>query len=226
MFKLTGVYSAIKAVIFDMDGVLVDSEPIYFEIEKNSFAHFGVRIEEAEHHSYVGVTMESMWIQIKDRHRLQPSIEELLAYHQDNVIARMLDHSNLQMISNIERLILSLIEQQVQIAVASSSSRALIEIILAKIGLNNYFPVIVSGEDVNRGKPEPDIFLHAADILDVIPSSCLVIEDSHNGVKAAKAAGMLCIGFLNENSGKQDLSSADQTIQSYEELWKNSTRVD
>jgi HAD superfamily hydrolase (TIGR01509 family) len=144
----------------------------------------------------------------------------MLAFHQENVFAVISAHTNLQPISHVERLIRELVEQRVPIAVASSSSPALIEMILTKSNLKSYFSVIVSGEEVSQGKPAPDIFLHAAKELGVSPSVCLVIEDSHHGVKAAKSAGMRCIGYQNLNSGKQDLSCADHIVTSYEELWR------
>ncbi|SLJ90252.1 MULTISPECIES: HAD family hydrolase [unclassified Paenibacillus] len=210
---------SIQAVIFDMDGVLIDSEPIYFEIERSSFAHFGAKMTEEEHHTYVGVTLESMWRQVLDKHQLTATVEEALAYHQHNVMQTMLAHPKLTAIPSVERWLSWLHEQHIPIAVASSSPRALIDLIMDKTGLGKYFEVRMTGEEVTNGKPAPDIFLTTAEMIGASPSNCLVIEDSRNGVQAAKSAGMRCIGYRNPGSGDQDLSKADLQISNYDELW-------
>ncbi|WP_405082995.1 HAD family hydrolase [Paenibacillus chitinolyticus] len=211
--------ASIKAVLFDMDGVLIDSEPIYFDIERSSFNHFGVPVSEEDHHSFVGVTLESMWEQILDKHRIPFALGQVLTYHKDNVMTILSGHTELTAMPQVERWLSWLKEKQIPVAVASSSPRPLIELIMDKTGLGPYFDVRVSGEEVKHGKPAPDIFLHAAGLLGVEPSSCLVIEDSRNGVKAAKSAGMRCIGLQNPGSGNQDLSLADHRVRSFEELW-------
>ncbi|OZB90576.1 HAD family phosphatase [Paenibacillus sp. XY044] len=205
----------VEAVIFDMDGVLVNSEPIYFEIERSSFAHFGAPVTEEEHHGYVGVTLKSMWRQVLGKHKLSFPLEEVLIYHQNNVLDIMAAHPELQPIPHVIPWLNWLHSRQVPLAVASSSPPSLIRIIMERTGLGTYFTVRLSGEEVESGKPAPDIFLHAAKLLGAEPSSCLVIEDSRNGVKAAKSAGMRCIGYLNPGSGRQDLSLADHVITSY-----------
>ncbi|WP_311083183.1 HAD family phosphatase [Paenibacillus polymyxa] len=209
----------VKAVIFDMDGVLVDSEPIYFEIERSSFAHFGAPMTEEEHHTYVGVTLESMWRQVLDRHQLSHTVEEALSYHRTNVMQTMIAHEGLVAIDGLERWLDWLQEKGIPVAVASSSPRALIDLIMEKTGLGRYFDIRITGEEVLQGKPAPDIFLYAAEQLGIAPAHCIVIEDSQNGVLAAKSAGMQCIGFHNPGSGRQDLSRADRRILSYDDLW-------
>ncbi|MNK32851.1 Phosphorylated carbohydrates phosphatase [compost metagenome] len=210
---------SIDAVIFDMDGVLVDSEPIYFDIERASFAHFGAYPDEQEHHSYVGVTLETMWQRVLDKHQLNFTLEQVLAYHKDNVMKIMRNHTQLKPMPHLEAWLDWLADKQVPVAVASSSPKELIDLIMEKTGLGRYFNVKVSGEEVAHGKPAPDIFLHAAKLLGIKPSACLVIEDSRNGVKAAKSAEMRCIGYNNPGSGSQDLSLADLQITGYEQLW-------
>ncbi|ASS65407.1 MULTISPECIES: HAD family hydrolase [unclassified Paenibacillus] len=210
--------SPIQAVLFDMDGVLVDSEPIYFEIERSSFVHFGASVDDEEHHGYVGITLETMWRRVLDKHRINASLEEVLSHHKEKVLTTLARPDRLEAMPDVERLLGFLQERQVPLAVASSSPRALIEIIMERTGLGKYFDVKVSGEEVDRGKPAPDIFLHAASLLNAEPASCLVIEDSRNGVQAAKSAGMRCIGYRNPGSGNQDLAMADVVITAYREL--------
>ena len=124
-------------------------------------------------------------------------LEEILAYHQQHVMEKMLAHAQLVAMPGVERWIRWLHEQHIPIAVASSSPRALIDLIMEKTGLGAYFDVRLTGEEVEHGKPAPDIFLAAASQIGISPAHCLVIEDSRNGVQAAKSAGMRCIGYHN-----------------------------
>lgn len=105
-----------------------------------------------------------------------------------------------------------------QIAIASSSPRIFIEAVIRKIELIDFFDLWVSGEEVERSKPEPDVFLRTAELLNVLPCDCVVIEDSTNGVIAAKKAGMKCIGFKNPNSGHQDLREAALVVSKISEI--------
>ena len=105
-------------------------------------------------------------------------------------------------------------------AVASSTNRELVEIILKKLNLIAYWQSFTGGDEVNLGKPQPDVFLLAAQKLAVAPQKCLVFEDSKNGVLAAKAAGMKVIGYQNSGSGRQDLSAADAIISNFRDMDK------
>ena len=105
-----------------------------------------------------------------------------------------------------------------KMAVASSSMYERIERTAKSLGVDDCFDVYVSGEQLKRPKPAPDIFIKAAELLGVSPSECIVIEDSGNGVNAAKAAGMACVGYINPGSGDQDLSAADYLVESLEGL--------
>ena len=109
-------------------------------------------------------------------------------------------------------------EHDIPTAVASSSPIEFIETNISNLGFNDYFQFLLSGNEVTNGKPAPDIYLAAAKRLNVMPQDCVVLEDSHNGVKAAKSAGMTCIGFQNPNSGIQDISMADTVIDSIKQI--------
>ncbi len=208
----------IEAVIFDMDGVLIDSEPIYFEIEKSTFVHFGAQVEETEHHTYVGVTLASMFQQVQKRHELRCTVEDMLSFHVKHVMDVIREHPELRPFAGLTDWLDWLHEKGVPMMVASSSPRALIELILERLNIRHYFQGMISGEEVAQGKPAPDIFLHAAGMLGIQPERCLVIEDSRNGVKAARAAGMRCIGHQNPGSGMQNLEQANTVIHNYEQL--------
>ena len=125
---------------------------------------------------------------------------------------------DLQPIKGIPELLANLKKDGIAIGLASSSEKAFIEMVLEELGIRGYFQAVVSGEEVERSKPEPEIFLRAAELLNVDPADCLVLEDSRHGVEAAKRAGMKCIGYQNPNSGPQDLSRADKIVHTLENL--------
>lgn len=210
----------LKAVIFDMDGVIIDSEPIHKDVEKKIFKRLGVTVTGEEHDSYVGVTSENMWNSIKQKHNLSESVstEELIEMEVKEYIGFLLQHEDIKPITGVVELINELYKNNMKVALASSSVKKSIETVVKMFKLQKYFEVRISGEDILNGKPWPDIFLETAKHLNVAPSECLVIEDSKNGVSAAKAAGMKCIGFKNINSGNQDLSGADLIIDNYADI--------
>ncbi|OWZ83859.1 HAD family hydrolase [Natranaerobius trueperi] len=207
----------IKAVIFDMDGVIIDSEPIHIEIEKKLIKKMGIELDSKQHESYIGMTMEALWEQIRSDFKLNYSVEELVENHKKEVY-NYLASSALPLFPNIKNLILESKQNNLETAVASSSPKKIIELVVNKLDINCFFDYLISGEQVQKSKPYPDIFLQTAKQLRVSPNQCLVIEDSSNGVKAAKAAEMKCIGFQNPNSGNQDLSVADFIINSKDEV--------
>jgi HAD superfamily hydrolase (TIGR01509 family) len=125
--------------------------------------------------------------------------------------------SKIMPINGIRNLLSILKANGFIIAMASSSPRKNIEVILSKVKLINYFEYIVSGEDVEKGKPNPDIFLKAAEKFKVEAHDCTVVEDSNNGVIGAKAAGMKCVGFRNLNSGNQNIDKADIILNAFDE---------
>lgn len=210
----------IKAVIFDMDGVIIDSEPIHRKVEKRIFEELGIIVTDEEHNSYVGMTSKSMWSQIKKKHNCKKefSVEELIELEVDTFIESLLSYENIGSITGVVEFIDELHRNGIKLALASSAVRRSIETVVNMFKLQKYFEIRTSGEDIKKGKPCPDIFLLTAKHLNINPNECVVVEDSRNGVKATKAAGMKCIGFKNSNSGDQDLSSADIVISSFSEI--------
>ncbi len=205
----------ISTVIFDMDGVIIDSEPIHLEIVQEMTGDLGLTIADAELQSYVGSSTLEMWADIVQRYHVNRLPEKLT----DTTKMRIKKHYRsikvLPAVPGVRELIKELHQSGKKLALASSSSMEQIEIVLQKLNLKSYFPDKVSGADLPKSKPDPMIFRKAADLTDSNPVQCLVIEDSYNGVTAAKAAGMTCIGFKNEHSGNQDLSKADLVIDDF-----------
>ncbi|NLW08758.1 MAG: HAD family hydrolase [Firmicutes bacterium] len=205
----------IKAFIFDMDGVIVDSEPLHFEVNRRIMRDFGLEFSDEFFHAYVGITNEQMWADLIERYSLNTTIEEL---QKKDFLLKKEVFRDLQPIKGIPELLANLKKDGIAIGLASSSEKAFIEMVLEELGIRGYFQAVVSGEEVERSKPEPEIFLRAAELLNVDPADCLVLEDSRHGVEAAKRAGMKCIGYQNPNSGPQDLSRADKIVHTLENL--------
>ena len=192
-----------------MDGVIIDSEPLYLENVKQILADLDTPITQKELFTYVGISSHEMWQIIKQRHSLPQDVEWLVNHEQSRVLETFQKVDTLTPMTGIPHLIKFLQQNNFNIGLASSSPRRIIELILHKLQLFDYFNVTVSGEEVKNGKPHPEIFLTCAAKLGVKPEHCLVLEDSPHGIAGAKSAKMKTIGFANPNSGHQDLSQAD-----------------
>ena len=207
----------IKAVVFDMDGVIIDSEPIHCEIAVEVLRSFGGEPKEYEIHEFIGVTNQAMWSTLKERHNLDATVEEILERHQEYK-KRHFFQERIELIDGIEELIKKAAGSGLKIALATSSPKFLAEHILNSTGLMPYFNVVVTADDITRSKPDPEIYLKAADLLGIEPRFCVAVEDAELGMKAARGAGMRVIAFLNPNSGKQDTSSADFVVSSIRDI--------
>ena len=206
------------AIIFDMDGVLVNSEPFYVEVEQTNFRQLGLIISEEEHQTYQGTATDRMWQLIKERHGIGQPVNELVKMTNKLVTPYFNSLKKIEPMPGVEQLIKKLKEKGMPLALASSSYSDVIEIILQKTGLKKYFDAVVDSQLAGASKPEPDIFLLTAKKLGVPPEKCVVIEDSTNGIKAAKAAGMYCIAFAGPGSELQDQSQADLIVADFGEI--------
>ena len=207
----------LKAVIFDMDGVLIDSEPFHLIINMRIFNELGINVSFEEYQTFIGTTHEYMWSSLKEKYGLPQKVSELVNMQVSGNI-EYLKNEKVEAIKGVIDLLSEIEKENIKIGIASSSPKEVIELVINKLGISNYFRAIVSGEDFEKGKPAPDIFLEAARLLDTEPMNCVVVEDSEKGVKAAKAAGMKCVGFRNHNTGNQDLSRADLIVDEYNSL--------
>ena len=210
----------IEAVIFDMDGVLVDSEPYHVENEKRMFKIMGLEISDDEHAGYMGTATDVMWEQIKRDRNLSIDVAEVTARTIREEVPFFKSLNKIDPMPGLLNLLKELKNRNIHIAVASSSDKQIIDIILEKSELKKYFKYAVSSSEVGKSKPEPDVFLHAAKLVGVHPQNCIVIEDSKNGIKAAKAAGMYCIAYSGANSGGQQRSQADWQAKHFSEIEK------
>jgi HAD superfamily hydrolase (TIGR01509 family) len=202
------------AVIFDMDGVVVDTVVIHNIAEQRVLAGVGVHLTIDEIRQYAGPPTEVWFKEVLQKNGRSANVNELVD-KKHRIMYDILKGEVLPIPGFLD-LFESLKRNKVPVALASGSQRKFIDFILSKLKIK--FDVVVSYEDVLSSKPDPAIFLAASQKLKVEPSCCVVIEDASYGVAAAKKAGMKCVGLVNKNSGKQDLSEADLIINSLNEL--------
>lgn len=199
------------AIIFDMDGVLVDSEPVHL---RSSIAYLngtlGIAYDRNTDREFLGSTDRHMFETLKTRYDLTPPVEEMIAARK-SIYLKLLDNG-IPLRPDIAPFLTLLQESPTDVALASSALRVIIHRILSITSLESRFGVVVSGEDVRSPKPHPDIFLEAARQLGVSPGHCCVIEDTYNGVTAAKAAGMAAVAFPCNDTLGHDFSHADYLI--------------
>ncbi|MDH3710498.1 MAG: HAD family phosphatase [Cyclobacteriaceae bacterium] len=208
----------IKTVVFDMDGVIIDSEPIHMEIQNSLFSRFGIAISQDEYLSYIGRSSKNMWQELIQKFDLGVSVEEILALDKQEYHLKLRSLSGLKAISGVDDLIGELHNESLNLLLASSSSMESISLVLDLFQLDRMFPNRISGADLEWSKPHPQIFIEAAKLTGNHPQECVVIEDSRHGVSAAKSAGMFCIGYQNPNSGNQDLRAADLIVDDFTRL--------
>ena len=206
----------IRAVIFDMDGVIVESEHIHIKAEQQTMLKHGVRISAEELHTYTGTTAEFMFTELIKKYKLNTTFERVFD-EKEEFMFKLLEKETRPTKGVIE-LLKKLKRKGIKLGIASSSHRKLIEYILRRLDIVRLFDFVVSAEDIAHSKPDPEIFLRSARGLSVEPVECLVVEDAKLGVEAAKNAGMRVVGYRNPNSGDQDLSRADMIIDDFSKL--------
>jgi len=204
-------------IIFDMDGVLLDSEPMHQEIIYETFQLEGIPFDKAYIQTLTGMSAFPMWEKVKHDAQRSESVEELIKFHRDYFFKR-LPEVKVPLVPHVKDVLEKFKNEGKHLSLASSSGRKLIDIFTQQTNIAHYFEVIMSGDDVKYSKPNPEIFLKVAQWYGLPATQFTVIEDSTNGVKAAKSAGMQCVGFQNPLSGGQDLSQADLLIHSMQEL--------
>jgi HAD superfamily hydrolase (TIGR01509 family) len=206
----------IDTIIFDMDGVLINSEPLHKSINQEYFRQLGVPVSNEEYsQNFVGLPLEQICVRLREKHTLNSSVEGMLKEIRQRIY-KGFEQATLEPIHGINMLLSILTEMKLNLAVGSSSSPELISLILSRLGLKDFFLHFISGDEVERGKPFPDLFLHISRLLKTKPEYCLVIEDSSVGVRAALRAGMKVIGVKNPSSGAQKLKQADFVIPDFQ----------
>ena len=207
----------LKAVIFDMDGVIIDSEPLHARANILALKKYGINLTLDYVSQFIGNTILAMCEAIKKDYNLDISAKEL---SQESAYQIEMLHSEegYTPIPYVKELIHDLYRHGIKLAIASSSTIELIEKIADVFEIRPYFTALISGLSVAHSKPAPDIFLKACDELGVTPEEAIIIEDSTNGVLAATRANISVIGYQNSHSGNQDLSKATLIVEGFEEV--------
>ena len=206
-----------EAVIFDMDGVIVDSE-IHWKTTEGYFLQSLIptwNINDQD--KILGLGVHDLYALLASTYQLQKTKEQFLELYQE--MANVIYGEKVSLIEGFTELLSVLHANHIPVALASSSPWTWINIMLERFNLRASFQAIVSADELEgEGKPSPAIYLFTAKRLGVSPTRCIAIEDSKNGVLSAKNAGMYCIGFRNGFNDEQDLSRADMIIQHFAEL--------
>lgn len=204
-----------SAILFDMDGVLIDSEPRHVAAFEEVFARLiPGRPHGLNFPSYIGRSDRAVWLDFIEAHRPSQSIAELTALKQERVIE--LFHRDEPIFDAIPDLVRDLAGHY-PLAVASGSVHAVIQATLSLKDLARHFRAVASVEDVGKSKPAPDVFLHAAKLLGVAADDCWVIEDSVPGIEAGLAAGARVIAITNSHPA-HELRAAHHVVSSYAEV--------
>jgi len=205
----------VQAIIFDMDGVIVDSEPrherAFLEVVRE--LGYGDKLD-MRVADYIGRSDQELWVDFVARHKPAEPLEELLARKRQRVVEII--RREQPVFDGLPELVEKL-SARYALALASGSERLVVDEVLKLKHLGSFFPVVVAGSDVRSGKPAPDIFLRAAELLKVPRQSCCVVEDSKPGVAAGLAAGMQVIAITNTHPAKE-LRHATYVVQTYDEI--------
>ncbi|MDY6789308.1 MAG: HAD family phosphatase [Candidatus Nanohaloarchaea archaeon] len=202
----------VEAVIFDMDGVLVDSEPVHRRTLKEALKDNGVDISEEEIERHTGQPVKDILEIVKEERDADFDVDKVARQKTDRYIENL---SDLKPVKGSVEIVKELYGS-LKLALASSGMREVVEGVISELGIGRYLDAVVAFEDVERHKPDPEVFLKAADILGVKPENALVVEDSEKGVEAALKGGFKVVGF--ESNHDLDLSRADVVVDSMEEL--------
>jgi len=208
----------LKAVLFDMDGVIVDTEPLHYKAYLKMFESVGIEVPNEMYSNFTGQSTFIICKQICKNFNLKHKPEELVEIKRNNFTKLFFDDKNLQLIKGVEKLIKDYHKNGLTLILASSASMFTINNVTKRFKLNNYFKDKLSGADLKASKPHPEIFIKAVKSANVETKECIVIEDSTNGIKAAKSAGIFCIAYKSESSKEQNYNLADKLITNFEEI--------
>lgn len=204
----------IKAVIFDMDGVITKTQAIQSTAESKVFASIGIKISPREIiDKYSGWKDWDMFKDMVNQHKTKKSVEAL-RQQKWALVYKEISKKPVPVVPGVLSFIEKLQQSGYPLAIASATNRKFITKILTGLHIKEKFKIIVSGDEVKQGKPNPEIFLLAASKLETPPELCLVIEDAQNGVRAAKTARMKCIAITTSFT-KDELQEADRVIDSF-----------
>ena len=199
-----------KVILFDMDGVLVNTEPLHSRLWKQVLAERGLDIAFEVYKGCIGANGKRLMELVLEHYGVDYRDDAAIFARYYQLKEENLRYGDIPRIEGVNETLAELQKRGYRMAVASSSTQEYIELCTERAGIGHFFDVRFSAQWVKNTKPAPDVFLAAAEKMGAAPEKCVVVEDSTNGSRAAKAAGMVCLGFANPDSGTQDLSAADK----------------
>jgi HAD superfamily hydrolase (TIGR01509 family) len=208
----------LKAIIFDMDGVLVNSEPLHRKAYFNMFEEFNLNVSNRLYESFTGKSTSSICKELCEIFDLSISHEKLMFSKRKHFKTIFDNDPEFQMIDGALSLIKNYFYNNLTLILASSASMTNINRIFKKFDLDKFFKAKISGADLKESKPNPEIFIKAAKLSGFNKSECIVIEDSTNGIIASKSAGIYCIGYNSPNSKNQNYDKADLVISNFNNI--------
>ena len=208
----------LKCVIFDMDGVIIDSEEIHKKAYYETFNSLGVNVSEELYKTMTGSSTINAFQKLVSHFNLDDIPEELVLQKRKCYVNYFENDPTLSLVNGVKELIQFLYKQNLTLVLASSSAMVNINRVFSRFDLNEYFTAKISGADLIASKPHPEIFEKAAILGGVSKEQCIVIEDSDNGIEAANKAGIYAIGYRNLLITDQTLNKADLIINDFKEL--------
>ncbi len=208
----------LQAVLFDMDGVIVDTEPLHKKAYFSMFNDVNIDVSEEMYEAFTGQSTINICKQLCTHFSLSEAPEALMSIKRKHFKQLFATDSDLDLLDGVLDLIKDYYNNGLTLVLASSASMPNINRIFERFDLNQYFKAKLSGADLKASKPHPEIFIKAAEAAGHKKEACMVIEDSTNGIAAAKAAGIFCVGYNSANSKNQDYSKADIVVSKFEEI--------
>lgn len=207
-----------NTVIFDMDGVIVDTEPLHKKAYYQHFKELDIDVDAELFSRFTGKSTRNVYQIIKEIFGINTDVEDLIQRKRTIFYGLFDSDPALKLLDGVEVLIKNLYSANFQLILASSAAKSTIHRIFKRFNLFPFFSHLVSGEDFPESKPNPAIFIEAQRLSGNEKSNCIIIEDSTNGIRAANAAEIFCVGYKSENSKNQYYETADLVIHHFDEL--------
>ncbi len=208
----------LKCVIFDMDGVIIDSEQLHKKAYYETFESLGLKVSEELYVTLTGSSTLNAFQRLKKHFNLNDNPEDLVFNKRKRYVNFFENDPNLHLVHGVEDIIKYFHKKGITLILASSSAMVNINRVFDRFDLHQYFKTKISGADLKASKPHPEIFEKAAVLGDFPKENCIVIEDSDNGIKAANDAGIFVFGYKNPLVDNQTLKNANAVIESFAEL--------
>lgn len=208
----------LTAALFDMDGVIVDTEPLHRRAYFQMFEDLEIKVSEELYTSFTGASTKKVCNTLIENYQLSQSHEELAIIKRMYFKHYFYNDADFNLLPGVKSLIENYYENNIKLVLASSASMITINMVFEKFDLGKYFIGKISGADLKESKPHPEIFLLAAEIANEPKESCMVIEDSTNGIIAAHSAGIFCTAYKSEHSVGQIYDQANLVISDFSEI--------